>query len=172
LLVWGAGWFLFQWFTLFILSTIFGESARNPDYLFNIYIGILVLFYGWALIDTLFNRFPVVQDRLLFGWKEVKDILLAIPRMTFSIVGNLQALILLSHKDKVRAWQLVCAIFNTEHATFHTLDHVVPNPKKRLHLLNILQIIRIINLHTSREEDFFYLVRSDQEDWVKSLVDA
>lgn len=169
LVCWQLAWFLTRWLTLFVLSTVLGEEARLPEKL-PVAFGLGMAFlYGWGVLEATAHRYRTAEDRPPLGWRAVKDLLLFLPRMTFGIVGNLGAVARLSPDEVNRAWELLLEIRDSERATFSSLAIQESDVRMRMRLLQALQMIGMIDHHSSRDGDFFYLVRSDRVAWLKSL---
>lgn len=163
---WLAWIFLYAVLTgavLLFLTIQKGEGATFPWWLNPAVSGVALVLLLWGAVDTRSRRFRPPPDRPIIGWHVLPDVLLLPPRLTFSIGHHLAARIRLSRHEKLSAWDLLGAIVDAGRYPAYGLGLDVQEPIQQEKLINALQLLRWIDLH-SGEEGWFYRILSDREE--------
>ncbi|HEY5792495.1 MAG TPA: hypothetical protein VIS74_04305 [Chthoniobacterales bacterium] len=165
-LFWGG-----QVLIVLALSSIQGPAARLPVAYFWIFCGGVAVLLTLAAIDRTLNPFPRPDDRPIIGWHILKQLALLPALLTFAIYDNLNAYRRLSPEVAGQAWALLTGIYRARKLPYHELGRLGLEASQAEGLLLLLQFAGYVDLHHGREE-WFYLVRSSEEESLKLLAEG
>jgi hypothetical protein len=158
LLVTAALWYLLfaliYWLALIVSVLIHGLDARPPENLPTFFIysaGLLVLLTWIAHQRT--GREIVKDEKSAF--EIATEFLLAVPRATLAVWGNLSAWQRLNETELAQAADLLARIEREGRLALHNVPLELPEPKSRMRILLALQLIEM--LHVSRMDGIAWL---------------
>ena len=158
LLVTAALWYLLfalvYWLALIMSVLIHGLDARPPEYLPTLFIysaGLLVLL-TWIAHKRMTRE--IVKDEKS-SFEIASEFLLAVPRATLAVWGNLSAWQRLNETELAQAADLLTRIEREGRLPLHNVPLEIPEPESRMRILLALQLVEM--LHVSRMEGTAWL---------------
>jgi hypothetical protein len=169
-LLWAALYVACYWLVLLLVTPVEGTDARMPrhfGYIFTV-SAITLCALGFTAQKLWPDYFP--QDKR--SWFEtLTDILLAAPRVTLAVWGNLSACRFLSPSEMEEAWYLLQLIGRERRLPIQRLPVEIPNHKVRSKVIFALQLAGLIELRRDGDEAWLALqgdkARTLCRDWVK-----
>ena len=154
LLVTAGVWYLLfavlYWLTFLFGSVVRGMDARPPDALpaFFIYSAGLLLLLTWFARKRLDNAMP--KDEKTPG-EIAMEFLLAVPRATLALWGNVSAWQKLDERELGLAAELIERIVDEERVPLHEVPVDIPDPRDRERILTALQLIDVLNVRQGED---------------------
>ena len=149
-LLWLVAYIILYWLTLLFVTTGEGVDARVPSSFTKIFAmaagGLCVL--GWLVRKIAPNYFP--RDRKP-AFEVFMDFVLAAPRVTLAIWGNLSAWQSLSEYELEGAWELFHTIALRGKLSIYSLPLEIPDAKLRTKVVFALQMAGLIELRKNEE---------------------
>lgn len=149
LLVTAGIWYLLfavlYWLAFLFASIVRGADARPPEVLPALFIysaGLLVLL-AWLARKRFANELPKDEKS---PWEIAVEFLLAIPRATIAVWGNVSAWQRLDERELGLATDLIGTIESAGRIPLHQVPLDIPDPRDRLRILLALQLIEVINV--------------------------
>ena len=158
LLVAAALWYLLfvalYWLALVITGAARGMDARPPDILpaLFIYAAGLLLLVTWIAGTRYFDG-PLKDKKSPL--EIVAEFVLAVPRATLAVWGNLSAWQRLDPREMELAAGLLGRLLDEGRVPLHELPLDLPDPKTRMRILLALQLVEA--LHISRSDGIVWL---------------
>jgi hypothetical protein len=159
LLVAASLWYLlyavFFWLLVLAAAVVHGVDARPPEAapaLFIYSAGLLVLL-TWLAGKRAIDDRPKDEVTLL---DIASDLLLAVPRATLAVWGNLSAWQRLSASEIEAAADFLHLLENERRIPLHRIPLELPAPESRLRILLALRLLELI--HVQRSGDATWLV--------------
>jgi len=168
-LAWALASAIYRGFVVLVEALSGGKPNELPSWFLPVGLCGAVVLLGAALINRRRQRFNSVSDRSIIGWHLIAEILLLPARATLLVWDHVDARIVLSQPERVKAWALMRTILDLKRADRSLLARDFPDPGRLSKMLMALQFGGWIELHRG-EEDFYYRVRSDREIDIRSLV--
>jgi hypothetical protein len=133
---------------------IHGLDAQPPVYLpvLFIYSGGLLVLLTWLAHKRTTREIPKDEKS---GFEIATEFLLAIPRATLAVWGNLSAWQRLNETELAQAAQLLARIESEGRLPLHSVPLEIPQPKSRLRILLALQLVEVV--HVSRMDGTVWL---------------
>jgi hypothetical protein len=172
LALWGLLYLMAYWFAL-VVATL--SRSFSPATLLEINDPELVSanFPWWFLAGALCAlgaacvvrkrmRLESLRDARLYLLWVVAELLMAVPNVTFSIWGNLSALVRLRVRDAERAWSLLERIHEHEgRLSVASLPLEIQDASMLDRVVFVLQIVGLVELREKREGWFLCLQNRD-----------
>ena len=165
LLVTAGLWYLLfavlYWLAFLFASVAHGMDARPPDALPALFIysaGSLVLL-TWLARRRFENEMPKDEKA---PWEIAAEFLLAVPRATLAVWGNLSAYQRLDARELALAADLVERLASERRVPVHQVPLDIPDPQDRMKILLALQLIEVIQV-THSEQTAWLSMRSGGE---------
>ncbi len=157
--LWFISYAIVYWLTLLFLSATRGVEARPPDTFpaLFIYSALLMIFVSW-LARVLFPDETPNDDKSVAVI--ATDFLLAVPRATLAVWGNLSAWQRLSDDDLELAAHLVELLREEPRLPLQTLPVEMPGQAARRKILLALQLAQIIKMRRSNGVVWVSLTRA------------
>lgn len=127
----------------------------------------LLLLAAW---DQMRRRYRPERERPIIGLHILSDIALAPARLTFGIWDHLLAMICLGRESQREAFALLRLIYEERKCWRSSLGTQFIHPEHLPRLLAALQLAGLIDLHHG-ENDFFYIIPSNERDAVARMVE-
>lgn len=169
LLVTAGVWYLLfavlYWLAFLFASVRHGIDARPPDSLpaLFIYSAGLLLLFTWLARKRLDNEMPKDEKT---PWEIAMEFLLAVPRATLAIWGNVTAWQRLDARELSLAADLVNWIEDDGRVPLQEVPIEIPDPADRMRILLALQLIEVIQLRHSEDAMWLSLAPKSQSDIV------
>jgi hypothetical protein len=177
LLAWAVVYALFVGVVLGGTTIIRGEDmttgtfASAPKWLHPAAIAICGAIMVLGFINHRINRFRPIDDRQVIGWHLAFEVLFIPARLTIAIFSNFASLIVLNGTETYEAWRLLWIIIHEKRLSVSEVGRYTSMPKAAPKLLGALQLLGWIDLHhNQKEDDWYYMVRSDNEEEARALV--
>lgn len=160
--LWVIAYAVVSWLALLFVSAVRGIEARPPETLPALFIyaaATLVLVSWWA------RRFSIddtPRDEKS-GLEIATEFLLAIPRMTLAIWGNLSAWQRLSDPEIEQAAAVIERLSAEGRVAWHSLGLDIPSRAARQKILLALQLAQLIHVRRIEGNLWIYLSRSAAE---------
>ena len=158
LLVTAGIWFLLfallYWLAFLFASVVRGADARPPDALPALFIysaGVLLL-VAWFARKRFANEMPRDEKS---PWEIATEFLLAVPRATFAVWGNLSAWQRLDDRELELAADLIEQIVDEGRIPLQQVPLHIPDPGDQMRILLALQLVEVIEM-----------LRSDETTWL------
>lgn len=154
LLVTAGVWYLLfaalYWLTFLFASVVRGMDARPPDALpaFFIYSAGLLLLLTWFARKRLDNEMPKDEKTPA---EIAMEFLLAVPRATLALWGNVSAWQKLDERELGLAAELIERIVDEERVPLHEVPVEIPDPRDRTRILTALQLIDVLNVRQGED---------------------
>lgn len=154
LLVTAGVWYLLfaalYWLTFLFASVVRGMDARPPDALpaFFIYSAGLLLLLTWFARKRLDNEMPKDEKTPA---EIAMEFLLAMPRATLALWGNVSAWQKLDKRELGLAAELIERIVDEERVPLHEVPVEIPDPRDRTRILTALQLIDVLNVRQGED---------------------
>lgn len=154
LLVTAGVWYLLfaalYWLTFLFASVVRGMDARPPDALpaFFIYSAGLLLLLTWFARKRLDNEMPKDEKTPA---EIAMEFLLAMPRATLALWGNVSAWQKLDERELGLAAELIERIVDEERVPLHEVPVEIPDPRDRTRILTALQLIDVLNVRQGED---------------------
>jgi hypothetical protein len=147
--LWYVLYAILYWLTLLALSTTRGIEARPPAALptLFIYSGALLVFFTWIASRLSPDEMP--RDRKTIP-EVVADLLLAIPRATLAVWGNLSAYQRLTELELEYAADLLSLLATEKRLPLHELPREIPDRTMRSRIVLALQLVRLLDIRRIR----------------------
>ena len=161
----GAIWCLLfaglYWLAFLFQSVVHGMDARPPSALlvFFIYSAGLLVLLTWLARKHLDNQMPKDEKT---PWEIAMEFLLAIPRATLAIWGNLSAWQQLDDREFELATDLIERLAVERRLPLQQLPLEIPHPQDREKILLALQLIEV--LHVTHSDHVAWLSLSSEND--------
>jgi hypothetical protein len=125
-------------------------DARPPDVLpaLFIYSAGLLLLLAWLARGRYANEMPR-DDKT--PWEIATEFLLAVPRATFAIWGNLSAWQRLDDREMGLAADMIEHIAVDGRMPLHQVPLHIPDPQDRMRILLALQLVEVIHMFRSEQ---------------------
>lgn len=152
LLVTAALWYLMfallYWLAVLFASVVHGADARPPAALpvFFIYSAGLLLLLTWVARHRLENERP--KDKKA-PWEIAGEFLLAVPRATLAVWGNVSAWQRLDARELELAADLIEHIATERRMPLHQVPLEIPDPRDRMKILLALQLTELLRMSQS-----------------------
>ena len=152
LIVAAALWYLLfailYWLALIFASVSHGVDARPPDILpvLFIYAAGLLLLITW-IAGSRYLDGPLKDKKSPF--EIVAEFILAVPRATLAVWGNLSAWQRLDPREMELAAEFLGRLLDEGRIPLHELPLEIPDPKTRMRILLALQLIEALNVKRS-----------------------
>ena len=177
IILWGAVYLFIYWFTLVGVTIVKGfdphtlNQVTDPGLispLFPAWFAVGgVVYMGVAAIIRRFCRMERVREARLYLLWVLLELFMAVPSVTFSIWGNLQALTSLRKEESAEAWRLLNRINREDGRLSLTSLRLVIDDETILH--RVLFALQIIGLVGMREYTHGWFVCLQGQD-VKKLL--
>ena len=149
-LLWLVAYIILYWLTLILVTSGEGVDAHVPASFTKIFAmaagGLCVL--GWLVQKIAPNYFP--RDRKP-AFEVFMDFVLAAPRVTLAIWGNLSAWQSLTEYELEEAWELFHTIAQQGKLSIYSLPLEIPNAELRSKVLFALQVAGLIEMRKNEE---------------------
>ena len=152
LLVAAALWYLLfaalYWLAFVFASATRGMDARPPDILpaLFIYAAGLLLLITWIAGTRYFDG-PLKDKKSPF--EIVAEFVLAVPRATLAVWGNLSAWQRLDPREMEMAAELLERLADEGRIPLHEVPLDLPDPKTRMRILLALQLVEVLDVERS-----------------------
>jgi len=149
-LLWLVVYIVLYWLTLLVITSGEGVDARVPasfPKIFAIAVGGLCVL-GWLVHKISPNYFP--RDKKP-AFEVFMDFVLAAPRVTLAIWGNLSAWQSLSGYELEEAWILFHTISEQGKLSIYSLPLEIPKAEVRAKVVFALQVAGLIELRKNEE---------------------
>jgi hypothetical protein len=163
--LWYVLYAILYWLTLLALSTTRGIEARPPESLPTLFIysaGLLV-FFTW--MASCFRPDAMPRDRKTIP-EICADLLLAIPRATLAVWGNLSAYQRLTDRELEYAAALLDLLGEEKRLPLHELPREIPDRAIRRRIVLALQLVQLLDVRRIRGVAF--LLSAERRDPVVS----
>jgi hypothetical protein len=151
---WIAVYFVAHWLVLLVATAAQGEAATLPHNLPELFLVVALALCAVAWVSKAGIRTLSPTDRVA-GWRQVLDLLLALPRMTVSIFGTLGARTHLRERDLDVAWFLLRETVEADGMDIASFSALLPNRRKARHLGLMLQMAGLLQME--KEEEGFLI---------------
>ena len=152
LLVTAALWYLLfavLFWLMFLAATVaHGMDARPPDALPALFIysaGVLVLL-TWLARERFANETPRDEKK---PWEIAGEFLLAVPRATLAVWGNISAWQRLDARELALAADFIELLESERRVPLHQVALHLPKPRDRMRILLALQLIELLRVTES-----------------------
>ena len=165
LLVTAGLWYLLfaalYWLTFLFASVAHGVDARPPDALPALFIysaGVLLLL-TWLARERLENQVPRDEKK---PWEIAGEFLLAVPRATLAVWGNVSAWQRLDVRELELAADFVVLLESERRVPLHQVALHLPHARDRMRILLALQLIELLRV-TQSDGTVWLSLRSNDE---------
>jgi hypothetical protein len=144
-LCWGVLYALSQWLTLLAITIVRGTYAALPTGFAIGFAGVAaaLLFSAWLDRKVTTNDLPPDEK----SPREIAmDFMLAVPRMTLAIGGNLSAWQRLTTDQLVEAAHLLERVSRERRVAMHEIPLELPDPHEREIVLNALLLLGVVEI--------------------------
>jgi hypothetical protein len=142
-------WFVlyacFYWLTLLALTATRGLEARLPEAFPAVFLYIAGMLVAFAYLLRRVSPDEMPRDEKTW-FEQVTDVLLAVPRATLAVWGNLSAWQGLSESELAMAGQLIDRISAEGRVPLHTVPLDIPDRAARKKVLVALQLSEIVEV--------------------------
>lgn len=166
LLLYGLIWMV----TMFFLNAAKGLETKFPMWLNPAIFVLFAVLIMAAAISRARRRFKGPDDRAIIGLHTITDFALLPARLTLAVWDHWEARIRLSREELHAAWELLQEIGSRSRLPAHQLALVVPDAQLLEKILPALQYTGWVDMHQSKDDGFFYKLRSDQMDSFNAIV--
>lgn len=138
------------WLSLLFTSVADGVDAQRPDILpaLFIYAAGLLLLLTW-LAGSRFANAPLKDKKSPL--EIAAESLLAVPRATLAVWGNLSAWQKLDEREMGLATDLIARLLEERRVPLHQVPLDIPEPRDRMKILLALQLIEVLRVTRSDE---------------------
>ncbi|EDY19831.1 hypothetical protein CfE428DRAFT_2420 [Chthoniobacter flavus Ellin428] len=154
LAAWALLYFVSIWMLVFLMAALDVSNAHIPHRFWMLYLVSALCGLALAWLDNRLNPNARPVDRKP-PWEILMDFLLAVPRMTLAVGGNLAAWQKLSDSDLLEAAELLHRLGNEKRVPMSGVRLQIPDPEAALRILYALQMTQVID--TQREGNEFWL---------------
>ncbi len=157
--LWFISYAIVYWLTLLFLSAAHGLEARPPDTfpVLFIYSAALLIIVSW-IARAIFPNDTARDDKSLF--EIAADFLLAVPRATLAIWGNLSAWQRLTDDELELAAGLVKLLRDEPRLPLQSLPVELPDRASRRKILLALQLSQVIKIRRTNSVTWLSLTRA------------
>ena len=157
--IWYLLFALLYWLAFLFASVVHGMDARPPDALpaLFIYSAGLLLLLTWLARRRLDNERPKDEKT---PWEIAMEFLIAVPRATLAVWGNLSAWQRLDERELGLAAELLAWLIEEGRVPLHRVPLEIPEPRDRMRILLALQLLEVISLRQG--EDAVWLTLAKQ----------
>lgn len=154
LAAWALLYFVSIWMLVLFMATFDIPNAHIPRRFWVLYLVAALCGVAMAWLDSRLSPNARPVDRK-HPWEIFMDFLLAVPRMTLAIGGNLAAWQKLSDAELREAAELLHRLGSEKRVPMSGVRLQIPDPEAALRILFALQMTEIIDTH--REGNEFWL---------------
>lgn len=166
LVLYGLLWMV----TMFSLNASKGLETTWPQWLNPLILALFTCLIMAAAISRAKRRYRGPDDRAIIGFHTITDFALLPARLTLAVWDHWEARIRLSREELHASWELLQEIGSRSKLPAHQLALVVPDPQLLEKILPALQYTGWVDMHQSKDDGFFYKLRSDQMDNFNAMV--
>ncbi|SRR5581483_7976976 len=148
---WAAIYFMLYWLLLLALTVASPMNARVPPNFAHVFFASALVLCALCWLAHRLSPNEMPRDKK--SPREVAlDILLAVPRMTMAVWGNLRALQFLNQHELRLAHRLLQAIAREHRLQLHSVPVEIPDESERVKILFALQITGLIEMQKRNNE--------------------
>ena len=149
------------WLSLLFTSVADGVDAQRPDILpaLFIYAAGLLLLLTW-MAGSRFANAPLKDKKSPL--EIAAEFLLAVPRATLAVWGNLSAWQKLDEREMELATDLIARLLEERRVPLHQVPLDIPEPRDRMKILLALQLIEVLQVSNS-DATVWLSIRSKRE---------
>lgn len=163
------GWILWRGGVLFLETVRHGHEAIEPPWTLAGYWGLLGVLFAWGGVRGVFRSRSGPPDRPILGLHLIEEFVLLIPNSLFSFFGNLSALRFLGAEQLEQAWGLYRRIAEARKLELSRLGLTESERARAAELLFALQLVDLVQLHTTRDS-VVYLARDPDSEKVRRML--
>jgi hypothetical protein len=160
LVFWAVIYATAYWLTLLGLAVVRGEYAQVPAWFLTAFLIVALVLCGisYAMRRASPNELPR-DDKSFFDI--CADFLLAVPRMTLAVWGNLSAYQFLTEREMRLAWRLLQKIGEQRRLGIHSVAAEIPDRRLEQKIVLALQLAGLIELKKT-DDGFFLALHGDE----------
>lgn len=159
---WGALYFLVCWLGLLGGTIVKGSYVELPTgfLLGFVAIGCALLFWAWLDRKVTPNALPPDEKSTR---EIVSDFILAIPRMTLAIAGNLSARQRLTDADVEEAARLLERVWQRQRLAMQETPLEIPDDQRRMAVITALMLLGLLELYHANDGVWLRVSGSERE---------
>ncbi|MDQ3622516.1 MAG: hypothetical protein M3463_08520 [Verrucomicrobiota bacterium] len=157
--MWAMLYVALYWLTILVLTVIHGIDATPPAGLPSLYIYTAALFVLLCWLARKLTPHPLPRDRISLGGT-LLDLLLALPRATLAIWGNLSAWQRLTDTELELASSFLARLARERRVPLQSVPVDIPDRKARMRILLGLQLIELLQVRRHQDTTWLSLARN------------
>jgi hypothetical protein len=151
LAAWALLYFVSIWILVFVMAMVDLPNGHIPHRFWMLYFVVALCGIALAWFDQRLKPNARPVDRKL-PWEIFMDFILAVPRMTLAVGGNLAAWQKLSESELLEAAELLHRLGNEKRVPMSGVRLQIPDPEAALRILCALQMTQVIDTHRDGNE--------------------
>ncbi len=168
-LAWGLVYFFVCWLVLLVLTVARGVDAALPDSLSFVFAGGALFLCLCAWIVWRIAPFDRARDRTS-ALASALDVVLAIPRATLAVWGNLSACRRLDARELAAAWRLVRRIDDERRLSVYQLPVEIPEARMQERVVGALQLSGLVEFRKTSDSAVLMLRDEAARKLVRRMV--
>ena len=172
--LWGLLYLFSYWFTL-VAVTVSRSMRAAPlidiavapsqlvPHFFVKFVCVALAALGVAWLARSWARPEKLREAQYYFFWVLLELFLAVPNVTFSVWGNLSAVVKLSRREMAKAWRLLQCI-NAEGGRLSTasLRTVIDDERMLNRVLFALQLVGLVGMREQRDGGWFLVLQNEE----------